>query len=135
MDKILERNHWNFAWTALKIKSKYYPNSFSFSPKTTAWNSKCSAMLLAVCFVDNLCSVCNFYTTKLLFRRNNRIWCKGLVFKSSRVASNQVIQRIKWYNKRLLTKAIQFHGTLHGLKITNCVLDLGSRQSGTDIRK
>ena len=35
--------------------------------------------------------VCNFLTVKLLLRRNNRIWCKGLVCKSSSVASNQLI--------------------------------------------
>ena len=32
-----------------------------------------------------------FKTAELLFRRNNMIWCKGLVCKSSTVAPNQVI--------------------------------------------
>ena len=39
-----------------------------------------------------------------MFQRNNIIWRKGLVCKSSRVASNQVIQRNRWYNKRILIK-------------------------------
>ena len=36
-------------------------------------------------------AVCNFQTVKLLFQRNNRIWRKSLVCKSSSIASNQVI--------------------------------------------
>ena len=43
-------------------------------------------------------TVCSFQTAKLLFRRNNRIWCKGLVCKASSVASHQT----RWYNKRIL---------------------------------
>ena len=39
-----------------------------------------------------------------MFWRNNRIWRKDLVCKSSRVASNQMIQRTRWYNKRILRK-------------------------------
>ena len=45
-------------------------------------------------------AVCNFWTTKFLFRRNNRIWRKGLVCKASSVPSNQT----RWYNKRILRK-------------------------------
>ena len=37
-------------------------------------------------------------------RRNNTILRKGLVCKSSTVASNQVIQQTTWYNKRILRK-------------------------------
>ena len=54
-----------------------------------------------------------------MLRRNNRIWRKGLVCKSSTVTP-------KWYNtpgditKEFWEKAIQFHGTFHGLKIKNC---------------
>ena len=39
-----------------------------------------------------------------MFRRNNRIWRKGLVCKSSSFASNQVIKQTMWYNKRILRK-------------------------------
>ena len=39
-----------------------------------------------------------------MFRTNNRIWRKGLVCKSSSVASNQVIWQTRWYNKRILIK-------------------------------
>ena len=53
-----------------------------------------------------------------MFRRNNSIWRKALVSKSSSVASNQVILQTKWY-KRILRKTFQFHGTFHGLKIAN----------------
>ena len=45
-------------------------------------------------------SVCSFYNSKLLFRRNNRIWRKGIVCKVSIVASHQT----RWYIKRMLTK-------------------------------
>ena len=37
-------------------------------------------------------SVCNFSTAKLFFRRNNRIWRKGLFSKTSSVVSNQTRQ-------------------------------------------
>ena len=39
-----------------------------------------------------------------MFWRNNRIWRKGLVSKSSSVMSNQVLQQTRWYNKRILKK-------------------------------
>ena len=39
-----------------------------------------------------------------MFRRNNRIWLKYLVCKSSSVASNQVIQQTSWHSKRILRK-------------------------------
>ena len=45
-------------------------------------------------------SVCNFYTAKLLFRRNNKVWCNGLGCKGSSVTSYQT----RWYNKRILGK-------------------------------
>ena len=45
-------------------------------------------------------SVCSFYTSKLLFRRNNRIWRKGIACKVSIIASHQT----RWYIKRMLTK-------------------------------
>ena len=52
-------------------------------------------------------SVCNFYTAKLLFRRNNRIWLKNLVCKSSNVTSNQVIEE-KNFDKRLFCSTKHF---------------------------
>ena len=47
-------------------------------------------------------TVCNFklLTAKLLFRRSNRSWLKGLVCKASSVASQQT----RWYNKRMFRK-------------------------------
>ena len=45
-------------------------------------------------------TVFNFKTSRLLFRRNNRIWHKGLACKASNVASNQT----SWYKKRILKK-------------------------------
>ena len=42
--------------------------------------------------------------TKLLFRRKNTIWRKGLVCKSYSAVSNLVIQQTRWYNKRILRK-------------------------------
>ena len=39
-----------------------------------------------------------------MFWRDNRIWRKGLICKSSSIASNQVIQQTRWYNKRILIK-------------------------------
>ena len=39
-----------------------------------------------------------------MFQWSNRIWCKGLVWKSSIVPSNQVIQWTRWYSKRILIK-------------------------------
>ena len=45
-------------------------------------------------------TVFNFKTSRLLFRRNNRIWNKGLACKASNVASNQT----SWYKKRILKK-------------------------------
>ena len=39
-----------------------------------------------------------------MFPRNNRIWCKGLVCKSSSVASIQVIWQTRRHNKRILRK-------------------------------
>ena len=45
-------------------------------------------------------SVCSFSTSKLLFRRNKKIWRKGILFKASSVASHQTM----WYIRRMLTK-------------------------------
>ena len=52
-----------------------------------------------------------------MFRKNNRIWCKGLICKASSVASHQTM----WCNKIMLKKDIQFHGTFHGLRISNWI--------------
>ena len=62
-----------------------------------------------------------FYFNVFQFLAFKSIWHKGLVCKSSTVAL-----LIRWYNKpgdtakELWEKAIQFHETFHGLKITNC---------------
>ena len=76
------------------------------------WNSK------------QLQSVCILQSAKLLFRRNNIIWCKDPLCKSSSVASYQVIYPNEPgdITKAFWEKAIQFHGLLHGLKITNYTL-------------
>ena len=44
--------------------------------------------------------VCSFYTSKLLFWRNNRIWLKGIVCKVPIVSSLQT----RWFIKKMLTK-------------------------------
>ena len=76
------------------------------------WNSK------------QLQSVCILQSAKPLFRRNNIIWCKDPLCKSSSVASYQVIYPNEPgdITKAFWEKAIQFHGLLHGLKITNYTL-------------
>ena len=57
--------------------------------------------------------------TAAFFRRNNKIWRKDLLCKSSTVASNQVTCQTSDITKEFRETAIQFHGTFHGLKITN----------------
>ena len=49
-----------------------------------------------------------------MFQRNNRIWC--LVCKSSSVASNQVIQQTRWYNKRISRKGYSVPRDLSWIK-------------------
>ena len=39
-----------------------------------------------------------------MFQRNKWIWRTGLFWKSSSVASNQVIEQTRWYNKGILRK-------------------------------
>ena len=39
-----------------------------------------------------------------MFRRKYRILRKGLIYKSSSVASNQMIYKTRWYNKRIFIK-------------------------------
>ena len=41
------------------------------------------------------------------------------------LSSPPVLRLIRWYNKRILGKgySIKFHGTFHGLKITNCYIN------------
>ena len=61
-------------------------------------------------------TVYNFSTAHLLLRRNIKIWHKGLVYKTSSVASNQT----RWYKKRFLRKGYSVPRDFHGLKITYC---------------
>ena len=52
-----------------------------------------------------------------MFWRNDKIRRKGLVWKLSSDASNQVIQQIRWYNKRILRRDYSVPQIFHGLKI------------------
>ena len=52
-----------------------------------------------------------------MFLRNNRIWRRGLFCKSSRVASNQVIKRTRWYHKRILKRRFSSMGLFMDWKL------------------
>ena len=54
-----------------------------------------------------------------MFQRNNRLWHKSLVCKSSSVVFNQVTTKPGDITIEFWEKAIQLHGTFHGSKITN----------------
>ena len=79
-----------------------------------------------------------------MFRRNNRVWRKGLVCKSSNIAFNQVIQQARWHNKKILIKGysatrlfmdwklqteVDFRTNFYALRIANSILILHTKAS------
>ena len=60
-----------------------------------------------------------------MFRRNNKVWHKGLVWKASNVASHQT----RWYNKRILRKSYSVPREFSWIGITNWNNDLGIKRA------
>ena len=60
----------------------------------------CRVLYFGMLYARQFNSVCSFQTTKLLFRRNNRIWQIGLVSKASNVTPHQT----RWHNKKISVK-------------------------------
>ena len=118
--------------TAVRCVLECYMHGSLFSLKILPRVILCNAICTEVCFffwkycrvlyfgmlyARQFNSICSFETTKLLLRRNNRIWQIGLVCKASSVTPHQT----RWYNKIISIK--DYSIPLGFLWIENCKLN------------
>ena len=127
LNELLLETEWSeimFIWWFVSIKFIRSFLKFSFCNVFLMISLAISTSLEKLSLFDQQISFSLKFLKPLSYCFEETIWFD---VKDS-FASRPVSRLIKWYNKpgdktkEFWEKAIQFHGTFHGLKITNCIV-------------